>query len=53
MKHFIGGFSIGLLLVLIFLPVKKTAGTRGDTLYIFIHLFAAFLCGLAAWGLLP
>lgn len=53
MKHFIGGFSLGLLLALTLL--QKTESKTNTDFYAMIaaHLFFALMLGVAAWGLLP
>lgn len=56
MKHFIGGFSAGLLAALVLIQHPKRATLMGNwefCAYIGAHLFFASLVGFAAWGLLP
>lgn len=53
MKHFIGGFALGLILGIIFLR-KLPGNTRVDyAAAIAGHLFVALMFGAMAWGLLP
>lgn len=50
MKHFIGGFTLGVALAVRYLPEKR--GVGGKELLV-AHLISGILGGIIAWGLLP
>ena len=56
MKHFIGGWAVGLIIALRLIPATKKATSMSNyefSIYIFAPALIASLFGLAAYGLLP
>jgi hypothetical protein len=54
-KHFIGGFAVGLMFALWKITLPRPISSMGDYelgLYVLVHAITASLFGIAAWGLL-
>lgn len=53
MKHFIGGFAVGLILAIRGIPADNDKSNVAYAASFVAHMFIASIFGLMAWGLLP